>query len=365
MISEFSLPETRERVLVNGKAHATVVMVDGRDVSVFDRGGRLRYAARSGVLLRRGLDGRCLRFDRPPVALDDETARAELEGIYRTVGRVARDAPPEARGPLAEVLRCDGSVLEKDARRFREIYGTVPILPPDQYGAVYLQATVGCRTNLCTFCSLYRDRSFQVRSLAEFRDHIQEATDFLGRDIERRRSVFLGDANAMAVPMNLLRSMVEEVRSALPDRDIHAFSDAALHRVARSDDLRELRLARITFGLETAHLPLLRRLRKPGSLAGLLLSVERVKSAGSSVGLTVLVGVGGREFAERHVADTVEVLQRAALGAGDFVYLSPLRGELTEEELRGQTEEFRRRLGDMRMMSGVKVVPYDISRFVY
>ena len=50
---------------------------------------------------------------------------------------------------------------------------TIPILPPDQYLALVVQATEGCSWNKCTFCAFYKDRPFHIKHEAELRSQSQ------------------------------------------------------------------------------------------------------------------------------------------------------------------------------------------------
>ena len=60
------------------------------------------------------------------------------------------------RAALDYIIEKGSDFLEDDARKLNEIYeGEIPIVPPDQYFPVYLQATTGCYWNNCTFCNLY------------------------------------------------------------------------------------------------------------------------------------------------------------------------------------------------------------------
>ncbi len=78
-------------------------------------------------------------------------------------------------------------------------------------------------------------------------------------------------------------------------------------------------------------------------------------------------GGRGGEFAAKHVSDAMEFVLRLPLGAGDPVYLSPLRGEGAPppEEEREPTEEFRGRLAPMLQRCGARAVPDDRSKSVY
>ena len=89
------------------------------------------------------------------------------------------------------------------------LYGDVPILPPDQYSSLVLLATDGCIYNQCTFCGFYRDVRYRMRNQAEqFREHVQNAVSYHGGGLTARRSIFLGQANALVGPRALARIAV-------------------------------------------------------------------------------------------------------------------------------------------------------------
>lgn len=333
-------------MLINRKPTGTVVMLDNGDVSAFDLAGRLMYAAHRGRLLRAGLDGRVLEGGR---ILPYEEGEFLVEQIYETV----RDLG----------FRRDPATAEK----YRALYGSIPILPPDDYHAIYLQAQTGCPVQTCTFCTLYRDRTYRIRTTEEFEAHVDGVLDLLGPDVGRRKAVFLGDGNAIGLAMPSLIAMLDVVACTIPGKPVHGFADPTLHRTKTAQDLRDLHavgLRRVTLGLETGHVPLRNRLHKPGTCEDLVRSVDRLRLADVAVGLSVLVGVGGAEYRDVHLTDTILLIRRLKPREGDFIYLSPLRGAGAppDEEIRLQMESFRLRLATF---PGIRVVPYDISKFLY
>jgi hypothetical protein len=88
--------------------------------------------------------------------------------------------------------------------------------------------------------------------------------------------------------------------------------------------MRQLNLRQVFMGVETGCAALLKWLRKPAEPNEMLESVRAAKRGGVAVGVILLVGAGGQRFCDAHVRDTIELVQRMDLTAGDFVYLSPL-----------------------------------------
>ncbi len=166
--------------------------------------------------------------------------------------------PPDHPSQLRDVLtaiergaRFDSAAARLDAARFSDVYSPIGILPPDQYLALVLQATEGCSFNTCTFCDLYH-QAFRVKSPDEFRQHIRQVREYLGDSILlRQRSIFLGAANALAIPMARLVPMLEIIQQECGRK--HSERSEAL----RSRGTRILRLP-----TRSARRPL--RMLKPG-----------------------------------------------------------------------------------------------------
>jgi hypothetical protein len=206
----------------------------------------------------------------------------------------------------------------------------------------------------------------------------------------RQRAIFLGAANALAVPMPRLLPLFEIMREEFapsPENGragmgagVYAFLDAFTGTRKSVEDYRalaELGLKRVYIGLESGHDPLLEFVRKPGHAQDAIETVRTIKAAGINVGLIVMIGLGGDYFAAGHVADTIEVVKRMPLSNGDLLYLSNLVEEpgtpyprlaqqhdihaLGTDGRSGQRAALRAGLS----LPGVKVSNYDVREFVY
>ena len=319
-------------------------------VAAWDFGGRLYSLWRGGETYRRGLSGRLLHKSfgsadaRRRVPLEGATADRILEEtagqaalLARSLERDARAwAASDGRHPSAEVAaivnRCarfDAAAARADAARFAEVYSPIGILPPDQYLSTVLQATDGCSFGTCTFCDLYHG-GYRVKSSDEFRRHVVTVRDYLGDSAALRgRSFFLGSANALAVPMGRLLEFFDQAPGPFGGaaRPVHVFVDGFTGTRKSAADYAELRrrgLGRVYVGLESGHDPLLAFVRKPASRQQVVETVRAIKSGGAQVGVILMVGLGGRAFAEGHARDTVAAVNEMGLGAGDLLFFSEL-----------------------------------------
>ncbi len=317
---------------------ATVLSPTRDEVVGYDLEGRVRTWFVGGTVYKRSLasdvvarrtDGGVRRRWRVSKGDADALfarAAALAREARRTPGLVTDDVAAELTRRLEEAQAWTPERLHGERDRFAAAYAPISILPPDQYGAVVLQATFGCSWNRCTFCSFYQDRPFTVRPPSAFAEHVTAVAQLLGRAADDRRSLFLADGNALVLANARLRPLFETARAAFPQRPFAGFVDTFGGERKGVDAWRELRslgLERVAIGVETGHDPLLAYLNKPGSAEGAAAFVAELKAAGLRVAVILMVGVGGRRFASAHVRDTDALLRRWALGAGDIVYLSP------------------------------------------
>lgn len=458
-IVEFVTPEEPvlsvskgRRLLINVRREATSILVNNELTLNYDREGRLIGAWIEGRNYRRSLDNRVIEKQEGPQPglsyrvrreLEHDEARDFLTRVYGMVAefraalrdprtQLANNASPAdcdvARAALDRVLECDLARLERDREAFHQIYKPISILPPDQYLALVLQATEGCSYNRCAFCGFYRDRTFRIKSLDEFKRHIRDVRAFFSSAIGLRKTIFLADANALIIPQDQLLSIFDVINAKFAihphtlDRDalkaweaqhprtssptgvdspgyayklgddvrpihfegIYSFIDAFTTRrkTAREfSELAERGLRRVYVGLESGDSALLKFLGKPNSPEDALQLVSHIKAGGVAVGVVILAGAGGEQYAERHVRHTAEIVNAMPLDENDLIYFSELVDHpgseysalareatirpLTIGEIEQQMTQMRAGFRFRRADRAPKVSYYDIREFIY
>ncbi|MDQ7850843.1 MAG: radical SAM protein [Armatimonadota bacterium] len=385
---------------------------DGEEaIFTYDRAGRLFAAWVGQRLYRRALDGRMIEKHTVTVSgvrtplrrlLPPEEASTCLDRAAHVAAAAAaalergevdllwtastQPSLAEAGRMVAAAASFDSRASRLDAARFFQVYRPVGILPPDQYMALVLQVTEGCHWNRCAFCTFYRGVPFRVKPLPEFAAHVEAVGRFLGEGVSLRRAIFLGEANALLLPVDdlLARLLVVAEWSRRMGREpgpVGAFLDVFTGKRRTVEDFTRLRAAglrRVYLGVESGDDGLLRLLNKPQQAADVAALVQTLKAAGLAVGVVVLAGIGGREFARSHVARTLGLLNSLPLGPGDLIYLSAYRPP-SERQVADRTQDVRPLSQDetraqlRALQQGLRFPPgrsprvarYDVEEFIY
>jgi len=188
-------------------------------------------------------------------------------------------------------------------------YEGMVIRPPSEAGSLLLQVTVGCSHNKCTFCPTYKGEEFRIKTFDEIEEDILEASEY--GYIER---VFLCDGNALIMPMRKLVPVLESI-----NRNIKGVKRIGLYANAKSIlrktpeellELRNLGVKIVYLGVETGNDEILKKIQKGANARQMVEAGRKIKAAGMTLSVTVLLGIGGRAKSMEHALDTARVLTK-------------------------------------------------------
>ena len=83
-------------------------------------------------------------------------------------------------------------------------------------------------------------------------------------------------------------------------------------------------MRQIYIGLESGNEDLLKFLRKPGNPSDALQAVRSIKASGISVGIILLLGAGGKKYMNKHIQDSIHLINQMQLDMDDLIYFSEL-----------------------------------------
>lgn len=183
--------------------------------------------------------------------------------------------------------------------------------PPSEADAYILQATIGCSWNHCTYCDMYRDKTFRLRDLASTLEDLDVAGRVHGRSHVEK--VFVADGDALVLPMDHWRAILERARRVFPRlRRVSCYAMARNVRDKSDAELAELRKAGLSLlyiGPESGDDPTLKRIAKGDDAAAHVLAAERAHAAGMQLSVIALLGIAMDRTAE-HARATAELVTK-------------------------------------------------------
>lgn len=166
--------------------------------------------------------------------------------------------------------------------------------PFSEANSYLLQVTIGCSHNKCTFCGMYKDKRYRVRSIEEIKTDIQMAKKHYG-DVEK---VFLCDGDAISLETDMLLEILEELYRAFPSlRHVGTYVGPKSTLSKSMSELGALRAAGLTkgyLGVETGDEKLLEEVNKGCNYEEMLQAGQNLVNAGINLTAMVLLGLAGK-----------------------------------------------------------------------
>ena len=180
--------------------------------------------------------------------------------------------------------------------------------PPSEADALIVQATIGCSWNHCTYCDMYREKSFRVRPLSETLEDLDNAAAAFGDEVDK---VFVADGDALVLPMDHWRPILERVRARFPRvRRISAYA-MARNILEKSDaelaELRAMGLTTLYVGPESGDDVTLKRIAKGDDAAAHVEAADKARRAGIALSVIILLGIG-MDRREEHAMATADLV---------------------------------------------------------
>jgi len=197
--------------------------------------------------------------------------------------------------------------------------------PPSEGDNLIIQASLGCRFNGCTFCSMYKEKEYRARSLEAVFDDIAAAA----RAWPDAHRVFLADGDAYNLPTEHLAAICDRLAATFPNlQRITAYAtpfNLLAKSVAEIQALKAKKLSLVYVGIESGSDRLLKKIKK-GTAQQMEAGLTRAAEAGLKVSATVITGLGGQKYWQEHMDETAAMINRVPV-----TFLSTLQLRLADE----------------------------------
>ncbi|MFC1871985.1 radical SAM protein [Chloroflexota bacterium] len=183
------------------------------------------------------------------------------------------------------------------------------IRPPSEANSFLLPVTVGCSCNECTFCCTYTGVKFRVRQVEDVKRDIDQVAGNYGWSVSR---IFLEEGDALMYPQRYLVEVMEYIKQKFPRLErvgTYASPQSALIKsVDELKLLKQLGLEIAYMGVETGDKELLKKIRKNATYDQIVEAGRKLKQAGITLSVTVILGLGGVEGSQTHAVETARIL---------------------------------------------------------
>lgn len=173
--------------------------------------------------------------------------------------------------------------------------------PPSEAHSLIVQLTIGCARNTCTFCTMYKRKTFRVRPLADVIADLEEISQSHRLEVDR---IFLADGDALVVKTQDIITILDKAYALFPRLERITMYGAAQDVLLKSHEelvsLREHGLEMVYIGAESGSDEILQDVKKGVSSAEIIEACLRLKAAGLKVSMTLITGLGGRPKTREH-----------------------------------------------------------------
>lgn len=180
--------------------------------------------------------------------------------------------------------------------------------PPSEARSLLLQVTVGCSHNRCSYCAMYRDKTFAAKDWSHIEADISEA-QAMGPQFDK---LFLCDGDALILSTTRLLRILEAIKARLPwIRRVGTYGDTRSVGKKSLDELKTLKdagLGIIYHGMESGDDEVMRQIDKGATAEQCVTSAENLRQAGLIHSVIVLLGIGGTDRSAQHAEATARIL---------------------------------------------------------
>lgn len=225
--------------------------------------------------------------------------------------------------------------------------------PPSEGRSLIIQVTIGCSHNKCTFCSMYKEKKFRIRPLAEILEDIDRSRGY-NRHVRR---IFLADGDALILKTKDLVTILDHINKVFPECErigVYATPRDILNKT--SDALRQLKnhgLKMMYMGVESGSDRLLTAINKGASHDQIKEAGIKAREAGIKLSVTLISGLGGKSRMKEHALASAKLMNAMnpdyiglltlMLEAGTPLYRAYKKGDfelLSPEEIMLETKLF-------------------------
>jgi len=224
------------------------------------------------------------------------------------------------------------------------------VRPQTDADSLFIELTVGCTHNSCTFCNFYQGYDFKIAPLAQVEADLKEAASVY----PKVRKIWASGGNPYCLKTDHLIECGRLFRKYYPDTPVTTYArvdDLLRKSVDEMRQIKEAGIDKLVIGIESGDDEVLAAVKKGYTAADILEGCGRLEEAGVPYRVIYLSGLAGRGKAHESAERTVRLLNQlhpymmilttVAILPGTELYRDWREGRFEELTERERLDEFK------------------------
>ena len=187
-------------------------------------------------------------------------------------------------------------------------YEGIVYRPPSEAYSLIVQVTIGCSHNSCSFCNMYKEKTFRVRELKDIIADLEQAK----LDYGSVKRIFLADGDALVLEFSKLKLILLKIKELFPGCErvgVYATpNDILAKSLEELRKLQDLGIGILYLGVESGSSEILKSINKGVTAQKLIMAGRKVKDSGIKLSVTLISGIGGREKISENAIESAKLI---------------------------------------------------------
>ena len=184
--------------------------------------------------------------------------------------------------------------------------------PPSEANSLIFQVTLGCSFNQCSYCDMYRTKTYSERPWEE----IQREIDITSKLYPCTKRIFLADGDAINLSTERLVEILEYINKKFPSLErISSYAMPKNLLQKTSAELKTLRTAGLKMlyvGIESGSDKVLKKITKGATYKTIVESCKKAKESNYVLSCMIILGLGGKKYTYEHIEETAKIISEVS-----------------------------------------------------
>ena len=231
--------------------------------------------------------------------------------------------------------------------------------PPSEANSLIFQVTLGCSFNQCSYCDMYRSKTYSERTWEEIKMEIDNTSE----SYPDTKRIFLADGDAINLSTERLVQILEYTYKKFPALERVSSYAMPMNLLQKTESelktLRSAGLKMLYVGIESGSNIVLKKITKGATYKTIVQSCKKAKENNYVLSCMIILGLGGKKYTTEHIEETAKIISEVSPD-----YLGALNLHLDEglhNEFMTKFKEPFEFLNDMQILNELELLVRGIN----